>query len=71
VRSVRNARFKKAFEKLADMVQQIARNSYTRFRVNPFDPTVKLHPIQGTRTPDVYAVDAGTHRGTAYRALGI
>jgi hypothetical protein len=43
VRSVRNARFKKAFEKLPEPVQRIARDAYTRFRANPFDPTVKLH----------------------------
>jgi hypothetical protein len=71
VRSVRNARFRKAFEKLPDVVQRVARDAYERFRANPFDPTLKLHPIQGSRTPGVYAVDAGTHRGTAYRALGI
>lgn len=71
VKSVRNARFRKAFEKLPDSVQQNARNAYQRFRANPFDPALKFHEIKGTRTPAVYAVDAGTYLGTAYRALGI
>ncbi len=71
VRSVRNARFRKAFEKLPDGVKRVARDAYERFRANPFDPAVKLHAIQASRTSNVYAVDAGTHRGTAYRALGI
>lgn len=71
VKSVRNARFRKAFEKLPNAVQQNARNAYQRFRANRFDPALKFHEIKGTRSPDVYAVDAGTYLGTAYRALGI
>jgi hypothetical protein len=71
VRSVRNARFRKAFERLPARVQQNARNAYQCIRANPFDPALKLHEIKGTRTPDVYAADAGTYLGTAYRALGI
>lgn len=71
MRSVRNPRFRKAFDKLPAEVQQIARNAYQRFRANPFDPALRLHEIQSARTRGVFAVDAGTFRGTAYRALGI
>ena len=71
MRSVRNARFRKAFDRLPDPVRERARARYGLFRADPFHPQLDFHEIQGTRTKGVYAVDVGSHMKTAYRALGV
>lgn len=71
MRSVRNPRFRKAFDRLPTPVQDLARTCYALFQANPFDPRLDLHEIRGTRTRSIYAIDVGKHLGTAYRALGV
>jgi len=71
VKSFRSRRFNKAFEKLGEEVQEIAREQYRKFAENPYGPGVDFHAIKGTRTKDIVAVNAGTHLEVQYRAWAV
>lgn len=71
MRSVRNARFLRTFEQLPKPVQEIARTAYGQFEKDPFSPKLDFHEIKGTKTSNVYAVNAGQYHRTSYRALGV
>ena len=70
MKSYRSPRFNNAFEKLGEEVKEIARE-YRKFAENPYGPGVDFHAIKGTKTKDIVAVNAGTHRKIQYRALGV
>jgi len=58
--------FWKLFEALPEDIQQEAKASYQRFKVDPYDPSLQFKEIELRKNTSIWTVRAG--RG--YRAVG-
>jgi mRNA-degrading endonuclease RelE of RelBE toxin-antitoxin system len=65
MRSCTTERFRKAFERLPQEVQQQARKAYGQFLRNPRHPSLRFKQIHPTKP--VYSVRISTN----YRAIGV